>query len=237
MKVIYSNLEKIDFKSTISEVELLNVLDVQALDKDKDKTVIVSADNKKIDQLPGTPTVYIPYESLPENYRGKDNVHVYFDLELYPFFEKVKEVFLSKNKGVFRFRRHVGQHQTESIIIEDMFVMTSLLGKPEDVEVIHSKKEVNPQHTIVTILFKQGTMAHMEYTFSGQERLELEWSGMKRIIEFDSEEMTPITPKHHTSLPLTYSVDAILFGSHQLDAALAAQLEFLKELINGGAEA
>ncbi|MFK4997049.1 hypothetical protein ACI2OX_04095 [Bacillus sp. N9] len=89
---------------------------------------------------------------------------------------------------------------------------------------------------IVTVQFHDRAMAHLEYTFSVGERIEFEWSGINKIIEFDSEEMRPIYPKGYTSLPLIYSVDSIIETAHGADKNLLSTLKAYTEIIEGGGQ-
>ncbi|MFI8687564.1 hypothetical protein [Rossellomorea sp. NPDC077527] len=174
---------------------------------------------------------------LLDDVKGMSNVSVYFDLELYPFFQSIKEAMLSAEKpqGVLRMRRKMLEEEDESIITGDVYVLSALLGEPAEAMVKRTKREVRPSHVILTVDFGGGTMAHLEYTFASEgEGIELEWSGIKRIIEFDSGEMTPITPDGYTALPLSYSVDAILSGSHSADEELRQSLNKYRTLLNGG---
>ncbi len=234
MNIVYGNQEKIDFESTLTKVKKVDTLNREIIDGVRDQVVIVLESTKTVDLLSASHTEFVPYRNLPENFQDRDRSFTYFELEIYPFFEKVKEVIAEKKKGVLRFRRNVTTGNSEAVIIEDLFVMSQLLGDPENVKVTKSKRNVDPQHVILTINFGQGTMAHMEYTLNDRERLEFEWSGIKSIIEFNSEEMCPITSKHLTPKPLTYSVDSILKASHKVDADLISQLKKWKEIVKGG---
>ena len=78
-------------------------------------------------------------------------------------------------------------------------------------------------------------MAHLEYTFADVEKIELEWSGVKQIIEFDSDEMNPFHPQQGSYLPLSYSADSILHTARQVDENLLNRLEQFTKLLQGGA--
>ena len=106
---------------------------------------------------------------------------MYFDLENYPFYQKVKEMIgkEDKPKGVLRFRRMVKKDENQSLLAGDLYVLSSLLGEPQDVQVKQTDQSVTPAHTIIMMNFGGGTMAHIEYTVTNQERIELEWSGIK----------------------------------------------------------
>lgn len=180
--------------------------------------------------------LFVPSE-LADECKGLSNVSVYFDLELYPFFQRIKEVMKSdeKPRGVLRMRRKVLAEEGDSVMIGDLFVLSALVGEPSEVMVKRTRGEVRPSHVILTVDFGGGTMGHLEYTFASErEKIEFEWSGIKRIIEFDSDEMTPLTPDGLTTLPLSYSVDAILSGAHLADEDLLQSLNKYRSLLNGG---
>ena len=77
-------------------------------------------------------------------------------------------------------------------------------------------------------------MAHIEYTIHHQERVELEWSGIKNIIEFDSDEIKSAQPGSKTTLPLAFSVDSILATGHQVNQHIIGRLAHFEKLISGG---
>ena len=110
-----------------------------------------------------------------------------------------------------------------------------MLGEPQDIQVKQTAQTVIPAHTIILMDFGGGTMAHIEYTVAKQERIELEWSGIKTILEFDSDQMRPIQQGSKASLPLAYSVDAILASAQKVDQELVNRLNYFSNLINGGA--
>ncbi len=180
--------------------------------------------------------LFIP-SRMVDDCKDVSNVSVYFDLELYPFFRKIKEAVFSdkKPRGVLRMRRKVLEEEGESVMSADLYVFSMVLGEPSEAMVKKTKREVRPSHVIVTVDFGGGTMGHLEYTFACEgEGIEFEWSGIKRIIEFDSGEMTPIQPSGFTALPLSYSVDDILSGAHPMDEGLIQSLEKYRSLLNGG---
>lgn len=179
--------------------------------------------------------VFIPVE-LVEEYKGK-HAKVYFDLELYPFFQRMKEVFAGNGdpRGVLRLRRTLPETGSDTDICADLFVLSAVAGEPERIHITATNRRKVPRHVILTLSFAEGKMAHLEYTFGGtDERIELEWSGIKRIAEFDSEEMTPVKPSGSTSLLLQYSVEDILEKSRIADEAFYEKLETCKKLVKGG---
>ncbi|KPL59219.1 hypothetical protein [Rossellomorea vietnamensis] len=180
--------------------------------------------------------LFIP-SGLVDDCKDLSNVSVYFELELYPFYQKIKEEMVSdeKPRGVLRMRRTVSEKESEAVMLGDLYVLSSLVGEPSEAMVKRTKREVRPSHVILTVDFGRGTMGHLEYTFANEaERIEFEWSGIKRIIEFDSDEMTPLTPEGLTPLLLSYSVDAILSGAHPADEDLLQSLNKYRSLLNGG---
>jgi hypothetical protein len=180
--------------------------------------------------------LFVPSE-LTEDCKDLSDVSVYFDLELYPFFQKIKEGLEAdeKPRGVLRMRRKVLAEEGDSVMIGDLFVLSALVGEPSGAMVKRTSGEVRPSHVILTVDFGGGTMGHLEYTFASErEKIEFEWSGIKRIIEFDSDKMTPLTPHGLTALPLSYSVDAILSGAHPADEGLLQSLNKYRSLLNGG---
>ncbi|MEL3970878.1 hypothetical protein AAEO50_01185 [Rossellomorea oryzaecorticis] len=204
-----------------------------------DGTVLLSPEEWRVKSAEVKPdNLFIPLESAGD-YIGKGNVNVYFDLELYPFFQRIKEVILADmdSKGVLRLRRTVPKNGSESALYGDLFVLSAIAGEPEDIHVRSTNREIFPYHIIVTIRFSGGKMAHAEYTLgAGEERIEIEWSGIKTIAEFDSEEMTPIKPGGHSLLPLVYGVGDILEKSRSADEAFYEQLDTYKSLLRGGGD-
>ncbi|WP_175990169.1 hypothetical protein [Bacillus sp. Marseille-Q1617] len=202
-----------------------------------DGTLLLSPEEWRVRSAEVKPDyLFIPLESAGD-YIGKKNVNVYFDLELYPFFQRVKEVISADGdaKGVLRLRRTIPKNGSESDLYGDLFALSAIAGEPEQICVRSTNRENIPYHLILMIRFSGGKMAHAEYTFgAGEERIEVEWSGIKTIAEFDSEEMTPIKPHGHTRLPLVYSVDDILEKSHRTDEAFYEKLETYKTLLGGG---
>lgn len=234
-KVVLANTERLDLVSSLAQV---NVLDSPSDLSATDETVSVLSDvSDHLSVLNDDKNeVYIPSTLLTENHIAQENVHVYFDLENFPFYQRAKDIIEQedKPKGVFRYRRMVTKDEKSSTLIGDLYVLSSLLGDAEDIKIKQTDQSTIPAHTIITVNFGGGTMAHIEYTVSDRERIELEWSGVKNIIEFDSDEMSPIEPIDRTKLPLLYTVDSILETAHQVDQELLEQLNNFTELVNGG---
>ena len=204
MKIVFASLEKLDLNNTFENVSLLESGEQLKNTTNGDTTYVlaVSGEHMKAEGISGN-EVYIPFTELDDDQQRLGS-HVYFDLECYPFYQKVKELIgkEDKPKGVLRFRRMVNQYDKKSLLTSDLYVLSSLLGKPLDFQVKQTNQSVIPAHTIILMDFGGGTMAHIEYTVAGQERIELEWSGIKTIIEFDSDQMGSIQQGTKTSLPL-----------------------------------
>ncbi len=199
------------------------------------RTVLLSMNESKGKAAEEADQVFIPVE-LAEEYKG-ENAKVYFDLELYPFFQRMKEVFAGNGdpRGVLRLRRTLPETGSDTDICADLFVLSAVAGEPERIHITATNRGKVPRHVILTLSFAEGKMAHLEYTFGGtDERIELEWSGIRTIAEFDSEEMTPVTPNGSTRLPLQYSVEDILEKSRIADEAFYEKLDTYKTLVKGG---
>lgn len=237
--ILFSRLDKIDFRTTLKKVIVLNSIDqLKKGSADETQTFVLSAKDQNTDViLKENHNIIISSTSLKVGYQDMEGLWVYFDLENYPFFKRIKELVTKEQhqKGVFRFKRIMNQDQNKSIIASDLYVLSSLFGEPQNIVVKHSNhQESLPHHTILMTNFSGGTMAHLEYTFSKHEHIELDWSGIKKIIEFNSKEMSPIKPDSLTSLPLSYTVDSILASAHKVDRKLADRLYKIELLVEGG---
>lgn len=193
-----------------------------------DETQFVSADLKD-----EADNIIIPAASFTN--RKVNNMSIYFELEVQPFFQKIKDIMLNR-QGVLRFRRNIPSLEQERLIVSDLFVFSSLLGEPYDVKVKRTQKASAISHIIVTVNFGSGTMAHLEYTFlrAVEETIEFEWSGVRQIIEFNSSEMEPIEYNRDKSLALSYSVDLIKSTSIKADQMLIDKMNRYLEIIQGG---
>ncbi|MEG9295873.1 hypothetical protein V6B33_05385 [Mangrovibacillus sp. Mu-81] len=202
-----------------------------------EEIILLSPEDERVKSIEeNTDNLFIPID-LAGDFIGKKNVKVYFDLELYPFFQSMKDVITTdgKSKGVLRLRRTLSGHDRESVMVGDLFVLSSVAGEAEEIKVLSTDRGTIPYHVILTIRFSGGKMAHLEYTFGeGAERIEFEWSGIQTIAEFDSDEMNPITPIGITSLPLVYYAEDILEKSYTADVAFHEQLERYKTVVKGG---
>lgn len=237
-KIIVSEFEKLDYRTT--QETILAQISVDDMDENVGPEINIVNTTKQNLVVLNNPkhTVYIPAQLLPLENEPVADTHVYFELENYPFYQMAKEIIKqradnSKPKGVFRYRRKVTEAD-DFILISDLIVIYSLLGEPINVQVTRSNQAVQPAHTIILLNFGEGTLAHVEYTVADEERIELEWSGVKSIIEFDSNEMNPFEPINKTKLPLMYSVDSILKNAKPFDQELVSQFTNIKKLINGG---
>lgn len=235
-KIVLGRRDKIDDRTTLSEVAYLD--SVTEANTDQSLVFVEATDDNLSAISTEKAEVYLPAQELTSEQDISENMSVYFDLENYPFYQAAKKIVdkETKPKGVFRYRRMVKEETGEALFASDLYVLASLLGEPEDIKVKKTDMSVIPAHIIVLVNFGGGTMAHIEYTISHEERIEFEWSGTKNIIDFDSVRMTPVQPNHFTSLPLTYSVDSIVSTAHALDQSLIDKLNEYKQLISGGAQ-
>lgn len=234
--IVLGRKDKIDFRTTLKEVDVLESVNEV---KSNQTRVFLEETEENISAIdPQAHDVYMPSHQLTEAQDASHNIYVYFDLENYPFYQAAKAVIEKKDKpkGVFRYRRMIKAAEEEALFASDLYILTELLGEPEDIKVRRTDPAVIPTHTIVMVNFGGGTMAHIEYTISDEARIEFEWSGTENIIEFDSAAMTPMQPKGHTALPLTYSVDSIVSLARQLDQSLLDQLATYRQRIQGGAQ-
>lgn len=225
--IVVADLNQIDFQTSFQRPKIIDSVNDLT---EKEGTFLINKSNMN-EGLKKEGNLFIPSTLLEQTYEG---VQVYFELEQYPFFQKAKEM-ITDPKGVLRFRRKVRNEKSNGLPASDLFVLTSILGEPEDVQLKGTKQEVKPYHLIITVNFGSGTMAHLEYTFSDEdERIEFDWSGIQNIIEFDSKEMNPIDPKGYSRLPLLYSTDSILSAAHKADQNLIKRLIKYCGLLNGG---
>ena len=232
--VVYARKEVLDLQTNIRKVLVADSPD-QLMD---DGTAYVVLEDQQLDSYfkRDDCTLYIPYRRVKPEYTSYAGLSVYFDLENYPFFRKLAAEIRAQRKGVLRFRRLTNQEYHSAVMAEDLYVLSAVFGAPEQVTVFQSSKQTTPVHVILTVDFGAGTMAHLEYTFAKGERIELEWSGAKTILEFNSEEMNPFLPNHHSSLPLVLSVDSIIEHAHKLNPDFLARLKKFDALVKGGRE-
>lgn len=226
--IVLANMERIDFVTT--------TIDVDVVDSVANVRKNISLMDLNTASLPDIKdhTVFVPATLLPkENF---NHVNVYHELAQYPFFQQAQSVIQENGaaKGVFRLRRVVNEEKNTAVIASDLCVLTSLFGEPALIHVLHSQANTHPNHVIVMLHFAGGVMAHVDYTFSNKESIELEWSGIQQIIEFHSDEMNPFDPKSFTTLPLQYNVDSILRNAEPAEQVLPKFQEFLQAV--GGVE-
>ncbi|MBO0588128.1 hypothetical protein [Sporosarcina sp. E16_8] len=237
LKIVFASIEKLDFRNAFENLTLVESIEQLGNSANEDTTYVLAAVEDQLKAVEDSGhEIYIPSTGLTADNQSL-GWHVYFDLENYPFYQKVKEVIgkEDKPKGVFRFRRIVNQYANNLLLTGDLYVLSSLLGELQGIQVKQTNQIMIPEHTIVLMDFGGGTMAHIEYTVAEQERIELEWSGIKTIIEFDSDQMRPIQQGSRTSSQISYSVDAILASAQKVDQELVTRLKYFSNLINGGA--
>ncbi|MFC4025050.1 hypothetical protein ACFOUV_14745 [Oceanobacillus longus] len=181
--------------------------------------------------------VVIPTKLLDKVSSGR-NVKLYFELENDAFFQKLKDLLskTEKPKGVFRYRRITASDKNESLLVEDIIMITSLFGEPEAIFVKRSNDDFTPKHVIVTLNFGGGTMAHVEYTLLDKEQIEFDWCGIQQIIEFNSDEMSALISETTPSSALTMRTDTILENAHTVDENVLAKLAKYRNLLDGGME-
>lgn len=238
--IVLGNKAKIDNRTTLHHIQNCDVITdithnhdvVNLLESTEENIKLVTIDDHQL---------YIPSTLLADFANAKASIHVYFDLENYPFYQSAKAIIeqrtdRKKTKGVFRFRRMVQQSDNDQTLIADLYVIFSMLGWPIDCNVRRTNQEKTPAHTILLLNFGNGTIAHIEYTISDQNRIGMEWSGIKSIIEFDSNEMNPFDPINKTKLPLMYAVDSIIQTAIQLDDDVIKQLNAINQMISGGTQ-
>lgn len=241
VKIILADKGKLDNRTSLEEINEVDSIDSLSNDEAVVHVMENTANNFLTLNQQTHHTLYIPATSLSLEDDQEKNVYVYFDLENYPFYKSTKEIIEQnanneKPKGVFRYRRMVTEADKDQTLSTDLYVIFSLLGQPVNVHVTRTNQQKKPAHTILLLNFGEGTLAHVEYTVADQNKIELEWSGIKRIIEFDSNEMNPFNPTNKSKLPLMYSVDSILKTAQVFDETLAKQLRSIKKLINGGGQ-
>jgi len=229
------NLEKIDTRKTVNHTIIVNSLEDVKKDREENVVYLLEATEDIVqDVANSSEKVYIPSTSLT-SVDTKTETYVYFELESYPFFQNFKKLVnqQKQTKGVLRFRR-VMLEENSSIMASDLYVLSSTFGAVESVHVKQSKRQAGLRHTILLVYFGSGIMSHIEYTVANEERIELELSGIKSIVEFNSDHMKPIQAQSKTRLPLSYTADEIIASSRKVDGKLIKQLQEIRQLIEGG---
>lgn len=234
--IILGDLNKIDSHLPIKKVTISNSPDEIQEDLYEDVSYVIAATANNVKGVINkNGNVYLPYSLYNENYLNS-RTYIYFELEVLPFFRSFTEIIKKEvnPRGVFRYRRTIQGESILSMIVGDLYVITSLLGEPKDIHLKQSRLSLMPRHIIIMIDFGLGTMAHIEYTTGNQEKIELEWSGIKHIIEFDSDQMKPVHPNDRTLLPLTYSVDALVSSAKVIDEKIITRLDYFQKLMDEG---
>ena len=224
MSIILGNLENVG----LGQANMLHSLE-QLLENNVEQGSFVmeaTEGNVKILEKRGY-EFFIP-SSLLKYVNEDSNAKVYFDLECHSFFQKMKEVIEkgSKTNGVFRSRRMIKEDNLE-VMADDLYVLSLLFGEPKDKHIKRSKRN-DTSHIILMIRFDSGVMAHVEFTVANAERIEMEWSGMRQIVEFDSDEL-----KGHL-LPLQHETKILLASAKRINAEVIDKVRFYKNLIAGG---
>src|SRR5699024_7215199 len=127
-KVVFGNIEKLDFRTTLEQVQVVNTVD-EIVDDNEGKIYLLANHDEHVQAaINAQHDVYVP-ASTCTTAQQHPNVHVYFDLETYPFFQQAKELIRkeAKPQGVLRFKRTLGGSVDEASIAEDLSVFTSLL--------------------------------------------------------------------------------------------------------------
>lgn len=220
-KVVIVNLEKVKLDREV----------VRSLDGVGDHLVLMDWHDVSWDEL-GEHDVFIP-ASLQDS-DISDQAFIYHELALYPFFQEIKAKIIEDGSltGVFRYRRVVNELVNNALISSDLCVLESIFGQPKSLVVKRSKEEVVPYHVILMIQYEK-VMAHIEYTFSGDESLQIEWSGALKIIEFHSDELKPLKLGGN-KLPLSYRIDSILTHSKKFESVVGAFMRYQKQIGIGG---
>lgn len=231
-KLIVANQEQINWDATFVEPVVIDEVEGQILPDN-----LQMIDQASLSRIPAPfEAVYLPVEEL-DKVENHEQAYVYCDLTLYPFFHEVKNIMQENDskKGVCRVRRTFSDDVNDMRIAGDIFVLNELFGEPEHIFVKRAKQAEKVSHIIVTINYGNGTMAHIDYTFHDAFRIEFEWSGIGKIIEFNSEESAPVVPIKNIDVPLTFTVESILENSRKLDASVLAEINDISMIVKGDA--
>lgn len=234
--VILAELEKLDFRLDVKTVKVLDSVEQLKEADDGETTFVLATTDDNLQALKNeSHQVFIPSTMVMGE---EQNMNIYFELENYSFFQEAKEFIQREEnaKGVFRFRRTVTTAENKSLFVGDLYVLAGLLGESKDAYVKLTDQSITPSYIILMMHFGGGKMAHIEYLVQPQERIELEWSGINNIIEFDSDEIRTAQPGSETSLPIAYSVDSILATGHQVNQSILERLAHFEKLISGGTD-
>jgi hypothetical protein len=231
--ILVENLDKLDTRKTVINTETLTSFDEISENQENFAYVMEVTEENIRSATQHTERVYLPSTSARSFDKPVDS-YIYFDLESYPFFQKFKKLMeqLQQSKGVLRFRRTMLE-ENRSLVVSDLFVLSAIFGDFESVHIKQSKRQSGTFHMILLVNFGKGIMSHIEYTVANEERIELELSGIKSIVEFNSDHMKPIQPESKTRLPLSYSVDDIIASARKVDDTMMKNLHAIRELIEG----
>lgn len=232
--VLVESPDKLDKRKTVMSTERITSFDEIKENTDENFAFVMEATKDNVQSVTKhTDRVFLPSTSLL-TFNPAVDCYVYFDLESYPFFQKFKKLMekLQQSKGVLRFRRTMLEENQE-LVLSDLYVLSSIFGGLESVHIKQSKRQSGSFHMIMMANFGKGIMSHIEYTVANEERIELELSGIKSIVEFNSDQMNPIHAESKTHLPLSYSVDDILDSARKVDDNMVKSLHAIRELIEG----
>jgi hypothetical protein len=232
--ILVENLDKLDTRKTVINTETLTSFDEISENQVENFAYVMKVTEENVrSATQHTERVFLPSTSVMSFDKPIDS-YVYFDLESYPFFQKFKKLMeqLQQSKGVLRFRRTMLE-DNRSLVVSDLFVLSAIFGDFESVHIKQSKRQSGTFHMILLVNFGKGIMSHIEYTVANEERIELELSGIKSIVEFNSDHMKPIQPESKTRLPLSYSVDDIIASARKVDDTMMNNLHAIRELIEG----
>jgi hypothetical protein len=231
--ILVENLDKLDTRKIVFNTGTITSFDEISENQENFAYVMEVTEENIRSATQHTERVYLPSKSARSFDKPVDS-YIYFDLESYPFFQKFKKLMeqLQQSKGVLRFRRTMLE-ENRSLVVSDLFVLSAIFGDFESVHIKQSKRQSGTFHMILLVNFGKGIMSHIEYTVANEERIELELSGIKSIVEFNSDHMKPIQPESKTRLPLSYSVDNIIASARKVDDTMMKSLHAIRELIEG----
>ena len=225
MSVILISLKEVK----IGQVSILHSMEhLEEMNNEQDSFVL-DATVENLKALEKKEHDYFIPSGLLRYINEDSKARVYFDLECYPFYRKIKQVIEngSKANGVFRFRRMTSGENLD-IMADDLYVLSLLFGEPKEKHIKKTKRDFGPNHMILMVRFESGAMAHVEFTTSTVDRVEMEWSGMRQIIEFDSEELSG------QLIPLQFTAADVKSVAKNIDAELIDRVRFFRSFIAGG---
>lgn len=177
----------------------------------------------------------LPFYALDQK-NNSSITKVYFELETYAFYQRFKQLFteLETKSGILRYHRKCKQDMELSLLVEDLFVFTSLLGEPEDLFVKRSKTRDGVFHVIVMMHVGDKRMAHIEYTLTDTDAIELEWSGEGVIFEYHSEEMKSLVGDSQIEETFELVEEQLIESAHSMDATLFQKIEQCRQGLEEG---